>query len=87
MPIINDDGEVSFIEFNEEGVPLGEWKWCDDEESWVFDIFDGEVPLAFMELLMPATGEPMLRQFIMLALAAALIIAGTVLHLRRKKVT
>jgi hypothetical protein len=29
----------TYIELDEFGVPLGEWKWCDDEEMWIFEEF------------------------------------------------
>jgi hypothetical protein len=41
-----------FLEIDEDGVPLGTWKYDDDEEAW---IFDDEVPLA----LLPQTGGVM----------------------------
>ena len=33
----NDDGELFYMEFDEDGVPLGAWTWDDDEEMWIFD--------------------------------------------------
>ena len=47
--IIPGDNGV-FIEFDDLGVPLGEWSWDDVEEMWVFDEYP---PLA----MMPTTGN------------------------------
>ncbi|MCL1834973.1 MAG: LPXTG cell wall anchor domain-containing protein [Oscillospiraceae bacterium] len=49
-PQYGEDGELIFVEFDEDDVPLGAWGWDDDE--WVFD--DWAVPLGDFEL--PQTG-------------------------------
>ena len=43
-----DDG--SFIEFDEDGTPLGEWRWDDDDEMWIFEEY---LPLGNL----PQTGD------------------------------
>ena len=43
------DGD-GYLEFSEEGVPLGRWEWDEDEAMWIFDEFP---PLAGL----PPTGE------------------------------
>ena len=50
-PQYNDDGDLIFIEFDDDDVPLGAWSWDNDE--WVFEDFD--VPLGGWEEL-PQTG-------------------------------
>ena len=76
MPVIGEDGEVYFIEFDENGVPLGEWHW--DDDCWIFDDF---IPLGDM----PATGRVYLAQPLVL-LGFALICCGLYLrsHARRR---
>ena len=41
--------EGHYLELNEDGVPLGEWHWDDEEEMW---IFDEDIPLGAL----PRTG-------------------------------
>jgi len=43
------DGD-GFLEFDDDGVPLGRWAWDEDEEMWMFEMF---VPLSGM----PRTGN------------------------------
>ena len=31
------DGNGGFIELDDDGIPLGTWHWCPDEEVWLFD--------------------------------------------------
>jgi hypothetical protein len=31
------DGVLVFIEIGDDGVPLGEWRWDDEELMWIFD--------------------------------------------------
>ena len=48
--VLDDDGiPLYYIEFDEDGTPLGEWHWDDDEDMWLFDEYP---PLADF----PATG-------------------------------
>ena len=35
--LLRDDG--GYIEFDENGAPLGRWAWDEDMEMWVFDVF------------------------------------------------
>ena len=56
VPQYNEDDEVIFIELDEEGVPLGQWGWDDEEELWLFDEFP---PLGGWEttsMTLPQTG-------------------------------
>jgi hypothetical protein len=46
VPVFDEDGEMFFIEFDEDGVPLGMWTWDPEEEMW---IFDEDVPLGMWE--------------------------------------
>ena len=51
--------EDHYIEFDEDGVPLGEWHWDEDMEEWIFDEYPP--PLAGL----PSTdgfGVPLYRQ-------------------------
>ena len=48
--IIREDLDYDiYIEYDEDGVPLGEWRWDPDLEEWIFDEY---IPLANM----PQTG-------------------------------
>ena len=40
------EDEFGWIEFDDDGVPLGRWEWDEDEEMWIFDPFPplGEMP-------------------------------------------
>ena len=44
--VLQDDG--TFLEFNEDGIPLGSWEWEPEEEVWVFHEFpspqSGNIP-------------------------------------------
>jgi hypothetical protein len=44
------DEDGGYIEYDEEGVPLGQWSWDDDEEVWVFVSYTPEGGA-------PATGD------------------------------
>ena len=69
----------TWIELDEFGVPLGEWRWDDDEEVWIFEAFP---PLAAFN--MPKTGETPLTHVLFLLGA---VIAGTgVWVLKRKRI-
>ena len=75
-PIAGDNGEVlGYIEFDEFGVPLGEWHWDDDEEMWIFDPFP---PLGDM----PQTGANKSIAGTLLILGFALITTGTVSYIK-----
>ena len=70
------DGD-GFIEFDEDGVPLGRWEWSDDEGMWVLDEFP---PLAGL----PQTGKPDVSTIMLLA-AMSLLITSSVLQLSGKR--
>ncbi|MCL2700026.1 MAG: hypothetical protein FWE68_06920, partial [Defluviitaleaceae bacterium] len=80
IPVYDDEGTY-FIEMDDEGVPLGEWSWDDDELMW---IFDQDTPLG--EWTMPMTGEVMLTQYLIL-LGAIMIGLGIVLKLKMSSMT
>ena len=73
---MNEDGE--FIEFDEDGVPLGQWIWDEDEELWILDEFP---PLG--DLNFPETGETGTIA-LYLIFAAALLLAAVTLIIRQK---
>ena len=56
QPQYNDEGELIFIEFDFEDVPLGAWHWDGDEDEgmWTFEDFD--VPLGDWDIELPQTG-------------------------------
>ena len=58
---------------DDNGVPLGEWRWDEDEQTWIFDEF---VPLG--ELDLPATGDERSMAayivFLMAALGMAVVL-------------
>jgi MYXO-CTERM domain-containing protein len=66
-----------YIELDEDGVPLGEWHWNDDTETWEFDEY-------------PPLGKPNPSTrhqgplYIALSLGAALLALGAALALRRR---
>jgi hypothetical protein len=47
--VLTDDG--TYIEFDEDGVPLGEWRYDEDEDEWIFD----EYPIPLGDI--PGTGD------------------------------
>ena len=67
-----DDGR--YIEFDEEGVPLGEWRWEEVIEEWIFDEYP---PLGSL----PRTGADNLPG--LLIILACLSVAGPVLIQKR----
>ena len=72
----NDNG--GYIEFDENGTPLGIWTWNEDTEEWIFDKY---VPLGGL----PHTGDS-LAPLVTLALSA-LLVSGLFIerYLRKKK--
>jgi hypothetical protein len=84
--IVPGDNGV-YIEFDEDGVPLGEWRWDEPTEQWIFDEYP---PLANL----PQTGIPFIPEsgkawfFIgcgLLAMALLFCILGVAaLRLRRE---
>ena len=76
-PQYNDDGDLIFIEFDDEDVPLGAWTW-DDGDGWTFEDF--EVPLGGWEEL-PTTGyfNPMVW---LMPLGLAIFGLGVVMSIR-----
>jgi LPXTG-motif cell wall-anchored protein len=69
----NDDGY--WIELDEDGIPLGIWKWDPEEEEW---IFDDEIPLGNM----PKTDGSQLPAFMLIILGLGMILAGFFLKRR-----
>jgi len=37
VPQFDENGNVCFIEIDDNGVPLGEWHWDDEEVMWIYD--------------------------------------------------
>ena len=70
------EGE-SFIELDENGVPLGRWEWDPDEEAWVFEEYS--IPLALSMTELPKTGSDGAPG--MMLLGAAMAGAGVLLWL------
>jgi hypothetical protein len=88
MPAVNDDGDMFFIEFDDMGVPLGEWKWKsddddDDEGEWFFEFYDEDVPLG--EFIMPVTGEARYWLYATFTLGIGLILTGAALRFQKKR--
>ncbi|MDR3278116.1 MAG: LPXTG cell wall anchor domain-containing protein, partial [Oscillospiraceae bacterium] len=66
-----------YVEFDEDGTPLGEWSYDEDTGEWIFDPY---VPLGDL----PATGDSGAALWI--ALTAAASFAAAFLLTRKKKV-
>jgi len=76
--IPDDDG---WLEFDDDGVPLGRWSWDDDLEEWVFDPFPP--PLS----MMPTTGIRSSISLWIIGLCISLIALGFLYYIvnsRRK---
>ena len=73
-------GEVDgvFIEFDDEGVPLGEWRWDDDELMWIYDEYPpmGELPV---------TGRVYIPYHLLMVAGIILVIYGAALRKYRSK--
>jgi hypothetical protein len=70
---LQEDG--SYIEFGDDGAPLGEWRWDEDLGQWIFDEYP---PLGALE-----TGDA--SGILPVALVAALAIAAIAVALPKKK--
>jgi len=65
-----------WMELDPDGVPMGYWEWCDEEEEWIFTEFPP--PLASIEVSgMPQTG--IRTATLILSVLLALSIAGSVI--------
>jgi len=85
MPMIDDDGNISFIEFDDMGVPLGSWHWDEDEEVW---IFDEDVPLGVWEQREnPQTGDSTSADLIIIQSRIVLIMIFVALFFVKKILT
>jgi len=51
--IANDEG--NYILIDADGNPLGEWRWCDEEETWLFE--EIATPLSALNIPIPRTGD------------------------------
>ncbi|MCL1804801.1 MAG: hypothetical protein FWG28_02180 [Clostridiales bacterium] len=67
-----------YIEFDEDGVPLGEWHWDDELEEWIFDEFP---PLGAL----PRTGAVAIPAALSLMLGGSSLGAMTALRKNAKK--
>ena len=77
-PRINNDGDIIFVEFDEAGVPLGEWHWEDEEELWVFD----EYPPPLSNI--PRTGYGDAPIYLLALLGLSVILLSMVLRRQTK---
>jgi len=78
-----DGDEIYFMEFDDMGIPLGNWCWDDDEELWIFE--DWDVPLGDWESLgMPATGETP-RSHVLFGAGLLMTLLGITIKVIRKK--
>ena len=75
--LVPGEGNNSWIELDEFGVPLGEWNYDEDDDVW---IFDQAVPLGAM----PQTGETPLSHILFL-IGAMLACAGIVVQIIKRK--
>jgi len=67
--------DESWIELDPDGIPLGRWSWCNDEEEWVFDEFPP--PLSAM----PATGTSSMVTVYIIGLCISLLTFGVMCRL------
>ncbi|MCL2603605.1 MAG: hypothetical protein FWD90_03925 [Defluviitaleaceae bacterium] len=82
VPMMDGD-EIYFMEFDDMGIPLGNWCWDDDEELWIFE--DWDVPLGDWESLgMPATGETP-RSHVLFGAGLLMTLLGITIKVIRKK--
>ena len=87
--VIPGDDEDTFIEYDEEGVPLGVWHWDNDEEQWIFDEF--APPLGEFDSAegtpenLPQTGKQRIHVYLMLLTGVALAGLGTAIAVRKSR--
>ena len=74
--IEGDDG--TYIEVDESGVPLGEWRWDPDEGIWIF------YPAVALGQL-PQTGFNYLVLYIITVIAIAALLTGVALRVRKAR--
>ncbi|MCL1906202.1 MAG: hypothetical protein FWG06_04255, partial [Clostridiales bacterium] len=79
-PRLGNDGDVVFVEFDEGGVPLGEWSWKNAEEMWIFEEYP---PLDSWTL--PRTNDAGAAIWLLLLALSLLGLGGAVLKQRRSK--
>ena len=60
-----------WIELDDMGVPLGQWRWDDDEEEWVFDFFD-----VLLAAWLPQTDVASNRLQLITGLRLSMLLAG-----------
>jgi hypothetical protein len=72
---IEEQNDGSYIEFDDNNTPRGEWHWDNDDNEWVFN----EYPPPLIDF--PATGDPGPGIYA----AAAIIMAACVIYLMKKK--
>ena len=83
VPVVGDDGSISFMEFDDDGIPLGEWSWSDELEMWVFDEL---VPLGSISG-MPQTGESSVMLYLPLLLVFSMSVATLLLFMADRRQT
>ena len=86
--LVWDEDLEMWIEFGEDGVPLGSWHWDPDEEMW---IFDDDIPLAGFDpgdANLPQTGKAGPQAYLIALLGFSLIGIGAAIRAtaRRRKV-
>ena len=63
QPQVDENNNVYYVEIDDLGTALGEWRYNDEEEQWIFDPYP---PMADMEFLeeMPHTGDSLGSAFL-----------------------
>jgi LPXTG-motif cell wall-anchored protein len=70
--------DFTYIELDEDGIPLGVWRYDEDEDIW---IFDDDIPLG----MLPQTGKDDLTPFILLlTLGGLLLLLAGIVKKRRE---
>ena len=78
-PVVSDVGEIlSYVEFNYDGLPLGEWLWDELLEEWIFGEF---APLADL----PQTGDTGIPAYLFILTGLSLSVAGIILYNKTKE--
>ncbi|MDL2288568.1 hypothetical protein LJC32_04220 [Oscillospiraceae bacterium OttesenSCG-928-F05] len=72
---LEEDEDGSYVEYNDEGIPLGTWTYDEELDEWVFE----EIPLG----VIPEAGGISVIVFILLG--AGMIVAGIVLERKGRK--
>ena len=79
VPYEKDDGEVIFIQLDEDGTPLGKWVQNENGEWELVDLLEDEIPRG---AFLPKTGSVLITGIF--AVGTAMIAGGLVLGRKRK---